>query len=128
MGSPAGEGYLEMTPSRRTSTSPLESTRIQEEDISDTDGYLRPTFPNVEFTPIRTSRNRKSSQADSDYVSESADQVPTSFISPESYVAPDSLIGLGRTRISQRSIGSAGSNERRSSPSEPLISMSKAVD
>jgi len=160
--------YLDMTSSRRESTatpSQLESTRIQEEECTDIDGYLRPTFPiPADFTPIRpgpAERQRTVSQTDSDYVSESQD-VP-SLITPESYVAPDTIrnemqppylitdsrmlssqvdcerTSPGRrsqnslnfdrsTRLSSHRSEASVASSKRSSPSEPLISISKAVN
>jgi len=160
--------YLDMTQSRRASAaspSQLESTRIQEEECTDIDGYLRPTFPiPSDFTPIRPGhpgRQRNGSQTDSDYVSESQD-VP-SLISPESYVAPDTIrnemqppylitdsrmlsgqfecerISPGRrsqnslnfdrsARLSSHRSEASVASSKRNSPSEPLISISKAVD
>lgn len=160
--------YLDMTSSRRASAaspSQLESTRIQDEECTDIDGYLRPTFPiPVDFTPIRpgnANRHRNSSQTDSDYVSESQD-VP-SLITPESYVAPDTIrnemqppylitdsrmlsgqfecerVSPGRRsqnslnfdrsgRLSSHRSEASATSSKRSSPSEPLISISKAVD
>eukprot|EP00092_Neocalanus_flemingeri_P058135 GFUD01069231.1.p1 GENE.GFUD01069231.1~~GFUD01069231.1.p1 ORF type:complete len:658 (-),score=71.81 GFUD01069231.1:387-2360(-) len=163
--------YLDMTSSRRASAnspSQLESTRIQEEENTDMEGYLRPTFPIPDFTPIRpgtgyNDRHRNSSQTDSDYVSESQD-VP-SLITPESYVSPDTIrneipppylitdsrllssqvecdrISPGRRsqnsihfdragRLSSHRSETSGASSNRTSPSEPLISISisKAVD
>jgi len=158
--------YLDMTQSRRTSASPsqFESTRIEEEDCTDIDGYLKPTFPNPDFTPIKqkyNDRHRNSSQTDSDYVSES--QEAPSLITPESYVAPETIrnemqpsylitdsrllsgqfecdrISPGRRsqnsmhfdragRLSSQRSETSGTSSKRNSPSEPLISISKAVD
>jgi len=157
--------YLELSPSRRTSAtgpSKLESTRIQDEEcITDIDGYVKPTFPIPDCTPIRPGereRHRNSSQTDSDYVSESQ-EVP-SLISPESYATQDSLRNernppyivtdskmlsgqfdserISPGRRSQNSINfdrfgvhssyRSDVSSKRSSPSEPLISMSKSVD
>jgi len=160
--------YLDMTSSSRresaASPSELESTRIQEE-CTDIDGYLRPTFPiPSDLTPIRPGqpqRQRTVSQTDSDYVSESQD-VP-SLICPESYVAPDTIrheiqppylvtdsrllsgqndcerVSPGRrsqnslnfdrsARLSSHRSEASVASSKRSSPSEPLISISKAVD
>merc|ERR1711874_855802 len=153
------------TASRRESQashSQLESTRIQEEDCTDIDGYLRPTFPiPADLTPIRpghVGRQRNVSQTDSDYVSESRD-VP-SLISPESYIALDTIrsgaqppylitdsrmlsgqfecerISPGRrsqnslnfdrsARLSSHRSEASIASSKRSSPSEPLISISK---
>ena len=48
---PAGS-YVEMSPSRRGSRV-LESTTIIQDEITDNDGYLRPTFPTIDLTPIK---------------------------------------------------------------------------
>jgi len=160
-------GYQDITSSRRASASSpsqLESTRIQEEENTDMEGYLRPTFPIPDFTPIRPAyieRHRNSSQTDSDYVSESQD-IPN-LITPESYVAPETIrngmqppyiitdsrllsgqheserISPGRrsqnsinfdraNRLSSHRSEASATSSKRSSPSEPLISISKAVD
>jgi len=155
--------YLDM--SSRRESSELESTRIQEEDCTDIDGYLRPTFPiPSDLTPIRPGqpqRQRTVSQTDSDYVSESQD-VP-SLICPESYVSPDTIrneiqppylitdsrvlsgqfdcerVSPGRrsqnslnfdrsARLSSHRSEASITSSKRSSPSEPLISISRAVD
>ena len=84
-------------------SSPLESTRIQEEEVTDVEGYLRPTFAErSDSSPIR---HRASSRA------------RVEAIAPESY-------GETGARGSQSSSRSTGS---RSSPSQPLISHSVDV-
>lgn len=126
-----------MTPSQRNS-GVLESTVIQEEESIDTDGYLRPTFPNIDLTPIK-SRGREREEAE-------VDLSPGEAIPQESYMAPDLVRNvpsfppetesnfnslnferLTGARLSENSQASS----IRTSPSEPLIksvTVSKPVD
>jgi hypothetical protein len=95
MGSPR-YNYLDMTGSIPRNN---KAALLEEQDIN---GYLRPTFPvqMPESSPIKprsrqaSLRSREVSQADSDYVSESAEQPSLSVIPPESYgVTQESVRG-----------------------------------
>ena len=86
-----GPGYLDMSrsPSRRHSAT-LESTRIQEEELqeeecTDTEGYLRPTFPNTDLlSPVRPPDTEPGQRRLSG-------PGPEAVIEPESYEVPGDL-------------------------------------
>ena len=92
--------------------SPLESTRIQEQEVTDVEGYLRPTFAD-RSSPI-TTREAEQPRA----------------IPPESYgvlgVPGGGVLGVPGGGPGTRSLSSLGATatgaSRGTSPSQPLIS------
>ena len=147
-----GPGYLDMSrsPSRRHSAT-LESTRIQEElqeeECTDTEGYLRPTFPNTDLlSPVRPPDTEPGQRRLSG-------PGPEAVIEPESYEVPGDLrprqpvidtnppdlvrlhpppapaglsslepeVGFERSEPPRLSQTSSLGSSKRNSPSEPLI-------
>ena len=119
-----GGSYVEVTPSQRSSRV-MEGTVIQEEESCDMDGYLRPTFPNIDLTPIQSSN----------WPGESSQSPEGTVIAQESYVAPDLVrnvppaaeaetnldsLNFERLTVARLSENSQASSIR-TSPSEPLI-------
>jgi len=101
----------------RGDISPLESTRIQEEEVTDIEGYLKPTFAErSQSSPIRPRAPSEVGEAVGG----------GGVILPESY---GQLGGRGSVQGSGRSSGgmSAASGVSRASPSHPLISESVKV-
>ena len=148
-----GPGYLDMSrsPSRRHSAT-LESTRIQEEELqeeecTDTEGYLRPTFPNTDLlSPVRPPDTEPGQRRLSG-------PGPEAVIEPESYEVPGDLrprlpvidnnppdlvrlhpapppaglsslepeVGFERSEPPRLSQTSSLGSSKRNSPSEPLM-------
>ena len=118
-----GGRYEEMSPSERSSRV-MESTVLQEEESCDTDGYLRPTFPNFDLSPVK-SRERPGE----------AESPRAEVIAEESYVAPDLVRSVPASLETESNLDSlnferlAGgrlsensqASSIRTSPSEPLI-------
>ena len=144
LGQQAGS-YLEMSPSRRGSRV-LESTTIIQEEVTDNDGYLRPTFPTIDLTPIKLRPTEAHYEAQ--YLRPDGAE-----IAQESYEAPDLVrnvpaFAVPEARQPPVETGETGSNynslnfERlteprlsehsqassvRTSPSEPLIKSGRPV-
>lgn len=91
--------YLSMAATLNRSHSPKIIEEELEEEQSDIDGYLRPTFPPTESSPMRTPsqqdsrRSRQASQeADSDYVSEGEKNPSLNVIVTDGYVVPEAMV------------------------------------
>ena len=158
LGKPPGS-YLEMSPSRGPSRSPsrrgstvLESTTIIQEEITDNDGYLRPTFPTIDLTPIKMPPREADHylRPDAGEIAEESYEAPPDLVrnvptfalpepsrqqqqpesgEPESNFNSLNFMRLTEPRLSEHSQASSV----RTSPSEPLIkvlnpTMSKPVD
>ena len=165
-------GYLDMSPSRRQSTherpqiqvTDINSSEIfsshvkyfQDEECTDTDGYLRPTFPNTDQSPVRLAHtsHQLRQNSDSDYVSEETPASEPEPIDLESYEVPETIIkpqdnppdvvlhnsntsppsptfnSLQFERLQDPRLSQTSSidSSKRNSPSEPLIKDNKHIE
>ena len=121
--------YVEMSPSR------LESTTIIQEEITDNDGYLRPTFPTIDLTPIKPREVAQHFRPESGEIAQESYEAPDlvrnvpTFALPEPSRPPaesgepeSNLNSLNFERLTEPRLSEhSQASSVRTSPSEPLI-------